>query len=91
MKRDRLNILFRLLIGLCIIGLIFIAVYNSFSSMTNFVVLFWGIVLLAIFLKILHYVLLVKLSVEFVDIEEIENNDENIIDKVIKQFKLGNR
>ncbi len=91
MKRDKINFLFRILVSLCVIGLIFIAVYNSFSSMKNFVALFWGIVVLIVFLKILHYILLVKMSIEFVDIETIDNNDENVLDKVVRYFKMGNK
>ncbi len=91
MKRDKLNILFRILIGLCVIGIIFIAVYNSFSSMDNFVVLFWALVIMIIILKVLQAVVFEKMNIEFVEIEEIENNDENVLDKIVKGLGLSSK
>ena len=91
MKRDKLNIFFRIIVSLCVIGLIFIAIYNSFKSMEHFVILFWVIVLLIIVMKVLQVILLEKMDMDFVEIEEIETSTENIGDKIINHFNLGNK
>ena len=91
MKRDKLNIFFRVIISLCVLGLVFIAIYNSFSSMEHFAIVFWAIVIFAILMKVLQAVLLERMDMEFVEIEAIDTNEENIVGKLVNQFKLGNK